>query len=92
MLKLLSIENSPLKQKKLRAIFNDGTHTDFGSKGYTDFLKSNSESKKKLYIARHKVRENWNSPKTAGSLSRYILWNKKTLKDSIADYKKRFNL
>ena len=29
---------------------------------------------------------------TAGSLSRYILWNKPTLKGSISDYRKRFNL
>jgi hypothetical protein len=29
---------------------------------------------------------------SAGSLSRYILWNKKPLRESIADYKRRFNL
>jgi hypothetical protein len=29
---------------------------------------------------------------TPGSLSRWTLWNKKTLSASIADYKKRFNL
>ena len=27
---------------------------------------------------------------SAGALARYILWNKKTLSDSIADFKKRF--
>jgi len=46
---------------------------------------------------RHKARENWQNPMSAGSLSRYILWNKPTLRASIADYKtdlifsKKFN-
>jgi hypothetical protein len=50
------------------------------------------DKKKDAYIARHKVNENWNDPKSAGALSRYILWNKTTLSASIADFKKRFNL
>ena len=29
---------------------------------------------------------------TAGSLSRYVLWNKPTLRGSISDYRKRFQL
>ena len=93
MLKLLSIQKSPLKNKKLRAYFNDNTHIDFGASGYTDYLQNNQDSnRKKLYINRHKARENWNNPKSAGALSRFILWNKKTLNESILDYKKRFNL
>ena len=48
--------------------------------------------KKDAYIARHKVNENWNDPKSAGALSRYILWNKTTQSASISDFKKRFNL
>jgi len=43
-------------------------------------------------MTRHRKRENWNNYMSAGSLSRYILWNKPTLKASIADYKKKFNL
>ncbi len=43
--------------------------------------------KKDAYIARHKVNENWNDPTTAGALSFHILWNKKTLSESIADFK-----
>jgi len=92
MLKLVSIDESPLKLKKWRAIFNDNTHTDFGQRGFSDFTINKSEQKKANYIKRHKARENWNDPKTAGALSRFVLWNKPTLKASIADYKKRFNL
>ncbi len=46
---------------------------------------------KSAYIARHKVRENWNDPMSAGALSRYISWNLPTISASIKDYKKRFN-
>jgi hypothetical protein len=50
------------------------------------------EERKKLYLKRHEKNENWNDPKSRGALSRWILWNKKTLSASIADFKKRFNL
>ncbi len=96
-LKLVSIKKSPIPSKKLRAFFSDGTHTDFGAKGYQNYggvgkERHLDEERKRKYISRHKKRENWNNPKTPGSLSRWVLWNKKTLKASIADYKKRFKL
>ena len=58
----------------------------------SDFTKHNDEDRKKRYLNRHRKNENWEKYMTAGSLSRYILWNKKTLKASIEDYIKRFNL
>ena len=96
-LKLVSIKKSPIPSKKLRAVFSDGKHTDFGAKGYQNYggvgkERHLDEERKRKYISRHQKRENWNDPKTPGSLSRWILWNKKTLKASIADYKKRFKL
>lgn len=90
--KLEKIIKSPLVTKKYRAIFSDGTHTDFGAKGYSDYTIHNDYERKRRYLLRHKSNEDWNNPKSAGSLSRYILWNKKTLSESIADYKKKFNL
>jgi hypothetical protein len=64
----------------------------FGAAGMSDFTKHKDEERKELYLARHKKNEDWEKPMTPGSLSRYILWNKPTLKASIADYKKRFDL
>ena len=87
----MRIVKSPLSIKKYRAIF-DYKHVDFGASGYDDYILSGNDVKKKAYIARHRVNENWNDPYSAGTLSRYILWNKKTLKESIEDYKKRFNM
>ena len=91
-LKLIKIVKSPKPEKKYRAHFSDGTHTDFGSKGMSDFTKHKDPERKKRYMTRHSKRENWNSPKTPGALSRWILWNKDTLRKSITDYKRRFNL
>ena len=96
-LKLVKIIKSPRPEKKYRAHFSDGTHTDFGAKGMQNYGGVGKErhlnkERKKRYISRHRSRENWNSPKTAGSLSRWILWNKDTFKQSVADYKKKFNL
>ena len=64
----------------------------FGAKGMDDFTKTGNEDQKKRYLDRHRANENWNSPTTAGALSRWILWNKKSLRASIQDFKKRFNL
>ena len=45
--------------------------------------------KKKAYIDRHKVNENFNNPFTAGYYARWILWNKPTVKESFDEVKKR---
>lgn len=73
-------------------------HIRFGAKPYGDYIqyykqdKELAEKKKNAYIARHQVREDWNAPMKAGTLSRYILWNKPTLRESISDFKKQFHL
>ena len=92
MVKLKSIKPSTRAEKKLMATFDDGTTTHFGQAGAGDFTKTGDEEKKKNYIARHRPRENWNDPKSAGALSRFVLWNKPTLQGSIRDYKSRFNV
>lgn len=94
-LKLLSIHRSTAKGKKYVAVIQDDDklHTvQFGAKGYQDFTQHNDEDRKKRYLARHKKREDWTDPLTAGFWSRWVLWNLPSLKDSIEDTKKRFDL
>tara|TARA_R110002126_G_scaffold18542_2_gene70843 strand:+ start:1484 stop:1771 length:288 start_codon:yes stop_codon:yes gene_type:complete len=90
------INKSTNKKKKFVAIFYKDNKkiktTHFGNHGSSDFTINKNKETKKNYLLRHKPREDWNAFMTAGSLSRYILWNKPTLKSSIADYKKRFSL
>ena len=66
----------------------------FGAKGYSDFTKHKNTKRKQRYINRHKSRENWtrSGMTSAGALSRWILWNKPSLRNSITNYKSRFNL
>ena len=66
--------------------------THFGEKGASDFTKHKDTERKNRYLARHQKSENWQDFKSAGSLSRYVLWNKPTLKSSIDNYVKVFNL
>lgn len=90
------IKKSTNAKKKYMAIFYDGNKkiktTHFGSAGMSDYTKNKDDQRKKRYLDRHRKNENWNDYKSAGSLSRYILWNKPTLRASVSDYKKRFNL
>jgi len=93
---------STRKTKKLMALFYKDNKliktVHFGAKGYKDFTiyskgnKENAEKIKASYLKRHSVRENWADYMTAGSLSRYILWNRPTIAQSIGVYLKTFNL
>jgi len=90
------IKKSTNPKKKYMAIFYEGDKkkktTHFGSAGMSDFTIHKDEARKKLYLDRHRKREDWNNYMSAGALSRWILWNLPTFSASVADYKKRFNL
>jgi hypothetical protein len=68
------------------------TTVHFGAKGYQDFTMHKDENRKKLYIQRHQANEDWKNVKTAGFWSRWLLWNKPTIQQSIDDIQKRFSL
>ena len=91
-LKLVYIKKSTRPDKKMMALFTDGTLTHFGAAGMSDFTKHKDSERKERYIKRHKSRENWRDPRTAGALSLFVLWNKQSLKESIADFKRRIKL
>ena len=92
----VDIKPSPKPGKKKMAVFTDCKtgavkKVHFGASGMSDFTKHHDIARRERYFKRHNRRENWENPFTAGSLSRYILWNKDTLEESISDFKKRFN-
>ena len=93
----VDIKKSTRTGKKMMAIFYENdkkiTTIHFGDSNYQHYTGGHlDESRKKLYIDRHRSSEDWKNPMTAGTCSLYILWNKPTLSASIADFKKRFNL
>lgn len=94
---LISIQPSTNKNKKLKAIFyNLNTKryktVHFGAKNMEDYTIHKNNERKKNYILRHQVNEDWTNPIKAGTLSRYILWEKKDINDAINNYIKKFNL
>jgi 2,3-bisphosphoglycerate-independent phosphoglycerate mutase len=96
-LKLKSIKPSHKKEKKWDAtfIYPDGHQkvVPFGAKGMSDYTKHRDPTRKQRYLKRHSgMGESWQKPDTPGALAKWVLWNKKTLRASIADYKRRFKL
>ena len=78
--------------KKYYIITKSGKKIYFGAAGYSDFTKHKDEERKNRYITRHEKNEEWGKSgiDTAGFWSRWLLWNKPTIKASYEDIKKRF--
>lgn len=87
---------SPNPEKKWRGVFTDEdgkeTHIDFGQSKATDYTLSKDKLRRDRYLTRHRSRENWNDPKSAGALSRWILWNTPSFERNLSHFKQRFNL
>ena len=84
------IVKSTRKDKRLEAIFNDGSSIHFGSKNGSTYIDHGDKKKRENYIKRHQVNEDWNTV-NAGSLSRFILWgDSNDIGKNILDYKKKF--
>lgn len=66
----------------------------FGASNYESYEIHKDMSRMHLYLNRHRSRENWTKSgiKTAGFWSKWILWNKPSLLESIKDTEKRFNI
>ena len=93
-MKLVKIVPSTRKDKKYMAMFDiNGSPktTHFGAVGYSDYTLNHDEVRKASYLARHST-EDWTDPTSAGTLARYVLWNRPTISGSIRDYKKHFKL
>ena len=80
--------------KRYTAEFKDGKIVHFGQKGGSTYIDHNDKQKRSAYLARHsKANENWNNPKTAGALSKHLLWGSSTsLRENIKTFKNKFNL
>jgi len=96
-MKLLELIPSTNPEKKFMAVFDLGDGrtktTHFGSKGMSDYTITHSKTRRMLYLIRHRLRENWNDPTSAGALSRWILWGPSTsFNKNVEIFKKKFNL
>ena len=90
-MKEVVLKKSSNPEKKYDA-FVEGKKISFGASGYSDFTQHKDEERKKNYIARHRVNQNWNDLKTAGARSKNLLWNKPTINESIKNMEHKFNI
>ena len=96
----VQLSKSDQEGKKYKAVFYNEDRkkiktTHFGQAGANDFTShgEDAEERKRLYLERHKSgNENWADYKSAGSLARYILWNKPSVSASYNAYLKTFGL
>lgn len=102
---LLSVKPSSRKDKRYTATFclcekknqcegSNHKQTSFGDPTATTYADGASEEKKKAYLARHSKSpgQDWSDPTSAGSLSRWLLWSKRSLREAVKEFKKKFKL
>ncbi len=99
MTKWTSIQFRPptAKGKRIRAVLRATNPSriktiNFGALGGSAFPDHKNQKTKEAWIARHRVRENWEVPDTAGSLSRWILWDTTSILENKKRFAKRFGL
>ncbi len=80
--------------KKYYIITNNDNKVQIGQAGASDFTLHKNEASKQRYINRHKNNETWSKSgvDTARFCSRWLLWNKSTIKESYTDIKRRFSI
>lgn len=97
-MKLVAVRRSTRPGKKLMAAFDDGTVTHFGATGYQDYTTywardpAEARRRRRQYIARHSRAEDWRDPRAAGTLARYVLWERPTVKEAVTAYRRRFGV
>ena len=80
-------------EKKYYIVTKSEKKIYFGASGYEDFTIHKDEERKQRYIDRHKNEAKfWNKSgiDTPSFWSRFLLWNKSSIKESYEDIKKRF--
>ena len=95
-MKLLEVKKSTKTGKKYMAVFeNNGRKKTihFGDSSMKDYTQHGDKQRRENYLSRHKSRENWNDPSTAGALSRWLLWgNSTSFADNLRSFRSRFGL
>jgi len=102
---LLGVKKSDRKDKRYKATFckckeknackgTNHKEVHFGQEGAQTYIDGAPDQKKDAYIARHSKSpgEDWSKPDTPGALSRFLLWSKRSLREAIDDFKKKFKV
>ena len=86
------LSKSNMRNKKYKVVVTNGDTKktiNFGEARASDYTINKDPKRKANYLARHAPRENWTDPFTSGYWSRWILWNKPTIDQSVRDLRER---
>lgn len=89
---MYTLSHSKRKDKKFVIITPDGKHINFGQRGFEDYTTHHDFNRMRRYEDRHRKREDWIHPTSPGFFSKWILWNKPSLINSIRDTERRFGI
>ena len=72
----------------------DGTtkRVPFGDATMENYTMHKNPLRKEKYLQRHRSREDWTNPMTAGALSRFILWEVPDINEAVRRFRRRFSL
>ncbi len=86
------IEKSHNKNKKYDAVIDNKRRIAFGDAAYSDYTKHHNKERKQRYINRHKKNEDWtiSGINKAGFWSKHLLWQDKSLSESIDTLNKKY--
>jgi len=92
-MKFISLKPSTRPEKRFMITLSEPKKTiHFGAKDGSTYLDHKDKIKRKNYLARHKVREDWDNI-NAGSLSAFLLWGDSTdINNNLNAYLKKFNI
>ena len=85
----VTIEKSKNPKKKYTAKTDNRT-IHFGAKGYQDFTTHGDENRRENYIKRHGAQQDWRNIMTPGFMSRYVLWEEKSVKKAVEKLNKKY--
>lgn len=86
---------SPRSNKRYRVIMGSGDdqHShDFGSPTAQTYVDGASEQKRQNYLKRHRANEDWSNIHSAGFWARYLLWEKRTLREAARYIQRNFDI
>ena len=83
------VEPSSRVTKKWSVKTPSGRIINFGAVGYEDYTMHGDATRAEDYVRRHAAREDWSDPETAGFWSRWLLWEKPTIKAALAALRRR---
>lgn len=96
MVKLISVKRTPGERKEFKAAFilNNGREklVRFGTSSNFVTNPKKTPADRLAYLARHRKNENWTNYMTPGSLSRWLLWEDRSLNTNVRNFRKRFKI